>query len=193
MTSGSVQIRVMKTRKWTKTRNCGLRKGWKVDGTGCRIQMCVFDEFRILKTRQGFSHFDSEPNHRSVCLLKERICRDLRLEMLWNPRFVRTRRKSNAFYFGENRCPANFNTQQCSIIMQSHNILQLNWLCSDIMVVFTYSEYKIDVLSSNLQFSSRISKSKYHEFSILLWLRRTQICNILYVSGIKLSVRKVCF
>ena len=66
-------------------------------------------------------------------------------------------------------------------------------VCSDIMVVFTYSEYKIDVLSSNLQFSSRISKSKYHEFSILIWLRRTQICNILYVSGIKLSVRKVCF
>ena len=56
-----------------------------MDGTGCRIQMCVFDEFRVEKNvekRRGFSHFDSEPNHRSVCLLKERICRDLRLEML---------------------------------------------------------------------------------------------------------------
>ena len=26
-----------------------LFKGWKVDGTGCRIQMCVFDEFLVEK------------------------------------------------------------------------------------------------------------------------------------------------
>ena len=123
---------------------------------------CVFlMNFAFLKHR-GFSHFDSEPNHRSVCLLKERICRDLRLEMLWNPRFVRTRRKSNAFYFGENRCPANFNTQQCSIIMQSQNTLQSSWYVLILWLFLRTQDIKyLDVRSLNFHVTWTMSQVEY--------------------------------
>ena len=89
--------------------------------------------------------------------------------MLWNPRFVRTRRKSNAFYFGENRCPANFNTQQCSTIMQSQNTLQLSWYVLILWLFLLTLDIKyLDVRSSNFHISSRMSKIKNLEFSILL-------------------------